>query len=222
MRRLFILRPQPGANASAQRARAMGLEPVVAPLFEVLLVEWEAPDAASFDALLLTSANALRSAGGQLRSLRGLPAYAVGEATAAAAGHAGLDIAGTGDSGVERLLGSIDPDLRLLHLCGEHRRRIEQAPQRITPLVVYRAEALPDPDWVETLHGQVAAVHSPRAAERLVELVGQSDRKTVRIAAISEAAAAAAGEGWERVEGARAPTDEALLEVARRLCEEQG
>lgn len=220
MRRLFILRPEPGASTSAERARDLGLDPVTAPLFEVVPVEWEAPDPASFDGILLTSANALRCAGDKLRSLRGLPAYAVGDATAEAARHAGFDIASTGESGAERLLGSIEPDLKLLHLCGEHRRKVEQAPQQITALVVYRAQPLAEPDALARLAGQVAAVHSPRAAERLAEIVEGAARQSVRIAAISEAAAAAAGEGWERIEAAHSPSDEALLEVARRLCED--
>jgi uroporphyrinogen-III synthase len=50
MRRLVILRPEPGASATADRARAMGLEPVVMPLFKVEPVDWETPDAGSFDA----------------------------------------------------------------------------------------------------------------------------------------------------------------------------
>ena len=58
---------------------------------------------------LLTSANAVRCGGEQLHSLRGLKAYAVGEATAEAAREAGFDIAATGDAGVDRLLGSIEP-----------------------------------------------------------------------------------------------------------------
>ena len=42
------------------------------------------------------------------RTLRGLPVYAVGEATAEAARNGGFDIAATGDAGVDRLLGSIE------------------------------------------------------------------------------------------------------------------
>ena len=109
MRRLVILRPEPGASATAARARAMGLEPVTMPLFKVEAVDWDAPDPGLFDALLLTSANAVRYAGERLRSLRQLPVYAVGEATAAAAREAGFEIASTGDTRIERLLCSIPP-----------------------------------------------------------------------------------------------------------------
>lgn len=222
MRRLFILRPEPGASASVERARTMGLELIAAPLFRIVPVEWQAPDPNAFDGLLLTSANSPRCAGTQLGRLGALPAHVVGEATAAAARRAGLAVASVGDSGVEQLLGSIGPGLRLLHLCGEDRRSVAGAPQRITPLVVYRAEALERPDGLDALGGQVAAVHSPRAAERLSELVPPALRATVRIAAISEAAAAAAGGGWREVEVSQVPNDEALLALALRLCEEEG
>ncbi len=216
MRRLVILRPEPGASATAERARAIGLEPVAMPLFKVEPVAWEAPDAGSFDALLLTSANAVRHGSDGLQKLRQLPVYAVGEATAAAAREAGFDIASTGDAGVERLLGSIGSDVRLLHLCGEHRTETD-AKQAITTIPVYRAAELPLPDDFRRIEGQVVAVHSPRAGKRLAEL--GMDRSTVRIAAISPAAATAAGPGWERCEAADAPNEEALLALAARLCD---
>jgi uroporphyrinogen-III synthase len=220
MRRLVILRPEPGASATAARTRAMGLEPVAMPLFEVEPVDWEAPDAGSFDALLLTSANAVRHGGEGLQRFRQLPVYAVGEATAAAAREAGFDIAGTGDSGVERLFGSIESDVRLLHLCGEQRTEI-QAGQPLTAIPVYRSTELPLSDDFRRIEGQVVAVHSPRAARRLAELADAASigRGTVRIAAISEAAASAVGPGWERCEAADAPNDEALLALAARLCD---
>jgi uroporphyrinogen-III synthase len=63
----------------------------------------------------------------------------------------------------------------------------------------------------------VVAVHSPRAGKRLAEL--GMDRSTVRIAAISPAAATAAGPGWERCEAADGPNEEALLALAARLCD---
>ncbi|WP_310468545.1 uroporphyrinogen-III synthase [Sphingomonas sp.] len=217
MRTLFILRPEPGASDSAGRAKAMGLEAVVAPLFAVAPVAWDVPDAAGFDGLLLTSANPVRHGGEGLARVRGLPVYAVGEASAAAARAAGFSVAASGDGDVMRLLGSVAPGLRLLHLCGANRRALDGAAQAITPVVVYCAEALARPDALDTLGGQVAAVHSPRAAARLSELVDQ--RSAIRIAAISAAAAEAAGDGWEHVETADAPSDAALLALAARLCD---
>ena len=216
MRRLYILRPEPGASGTAGRARELGLDVVVTPLFEVRSVEWQVPEPAGFDAILLTSANAVRHGGAQLARLRGLPVHAVGEATADAAREAGFAIASTGDSGVERLLRSIEPDVRLLHLTGAHRSSASETRQVITPLVVYRADAIGRPD-LSGLPGQVAAVHSPRAGARLAELA--TDRASIALAAISAAAAEAAGAGWNEVKIAAAPTDEALLASAAKLCD---
>jgi uroporphyrinogen-III synthase len=213
--RVLVLRPQPGANATLAKARALGLDAVAIPLFGIEPVAWEPPDSRDFDGILLTSANALRFGGEGLRALKGLKVYAVGEATAEAAREAGLDVAVTGDGGVEQLLGSTEPSLRLLHLCGADRREPRRARQAITPVIVYRANPIEAPDVAAAKDG-VALTHSPRAGKRFAELVG--DRASIAIAAISAAAADAVGSGWRVVEVADRPTDDALLALAARLC----
>jgi uroporphyrinogen-III synthase len=215
MRRVLVLRPEPGASATVANARRLGLDAFAVPLFEIEPLQWEAPDAARFDGLLLTSANAVRHGGDALREMRGLPVYAVGEATAESARQAGFDIAATGDAGIERLLGSIDSGLRLLHPCGEHRREAAAVRQRISHVPVYRARTIAAPD-LGAAPGCVALVHSPRAANRFAELV--KDRVSIAVAAISRAAADAAGRGWSSVEAAEQPSDHALLALAARLC----
>ena len=85
MKRLLVLRPEPGNRATVGRALEMGLEPVACPLFAVGAVGWTAPDTRGFDYILFTSANAPRHGGEQLSRLTTLPALAVGPATAEAA-----------------------------------------------------------------------------------------------------------------------------------------
>jgi uroporphyrinogen-III synthase len=212
MRRAIVLRPEPGASETIERARTLGLEAVSIPLFEVEPVAWDAADVGGFDGLLLTSANAVRHGGEQLRRLRGLKVYAVGQATADAAHEAGFDVAATGDRGVEHLLGSIDSGLRLLHLCGEDRINSGEG---VTQIVVYHARPIETPD-IDGVAGSVALIHSPRAGRRLAELV--DDRGSIAIAAISPAAAEAAGLGWETISSADRPDDDALLALAASLC----
>lgn len=212
---IVVLRPEPGASATAERARQQGLEPILIPLFEIEPVAWDAPDAGRFDALLLTSANAIRAGGQQLAQLQALPVHAVGERTAEAARHSGFDIASHGESGVDRLLDSIDPGLKLLHLCGEDRRTPFNGRQAITQIPVYRSNARMEVD-VRPAEGAIVLVHSSRAAQRFAELAGR--RGSTSIAAISAAAAQAAGAGWKGLEIADNPTDEALLALAARLC----
>jgi uroporphyrinogen-III synthase len=215
MRPVLVLRPEPGASATVERARERGLSAIPIPLFEIQSLEWDAPDPAGFEGVLLTSANAVRFAGKQLESLRILTAYAVGEPTAEAAREAGFSIAATGDAGVDRLLGSIDPEIRLAHLCGEDRRAPDRPLQSVTPIVVYRATPIEAPD-LRSAPGAVALIHSPRAGRRFADLV--RDRGSIAVAAISQAAGEAVGGGWQTVEVAGEPTDDALLAVAARLC----
>ncbi len=54
---------------------------------------------------------------------------------------------------------------------------------------------------------------------RLAELV--SERRTITLAAISGAAAQAAGAGWAQIAVADRPRDDALLALAQRLCQEE-
>jgi uroporphyrinogen-III synthase len=215
MRRVLVLRPEPGAGATVKGARERGLDVVAVPLFEIEPIAWEAPEPGGFDGLLLTSANAVRHGGDELQNLRGLKVYAVGEATADAAREAGFDIAATGNAGVDRLLGSIAPNLKLLHLCGRDRRDIAVATPRISAIPVYAADAIEKPDLSEA-NGSVALIHSPRAGQRFAELI--RDRESIAIAAISPAAADSVGERWEAVETAGEPNDDALLALAARLC----
>jgi len=218
MTRLLVLRPEPGASATVQRARRRGLDAIAIPLFAIEPVPWQAPDPAAFDALLLTSANAVRHGGAGLQDLRRLPVRAVGQATADAARDAGFAVASSGDAGVDRLLGSLEGDIRLLHLCGEDRREPDRARQRITPIAVYRAREIAAD--LRQAGGSVALIHSPRAGARFAKLVDEAGiaRGSVAIAAISAAAADSAGDGWAAVETAARPEEDALLALAERLC----
>lgn len=220
MTKVIVLRPEPGASETVNRAKARGLDAFALPLFAIEPINWSAPEPGGFDALLLTSANAVRFGGEQLASLRGLPVHAVGKASGEAARDAGFDIASSGDAGVERLLGSLEADLKLLHLCGEDRTETD-ARQEITVVAVYRSKVIaPGPD-IGVAHDQCAVLHSPRAAQRFAELVGQqgADRSDITIVAISNATAEAAGSGWKRIAIADHPTDDAVLALVDRLCD---
>ena len=219
MKKLFLFRPQPAVEASAERARALGLDPVVTPLFEIHPVKWIAPDPARFDGLLLTSANAVRHGGESLALMQALPVYAVGDATAAAAREEGLKVRKVGSGNVDDLLAVLPAKLRLMHLCGHHRRPPVNPKQQITTACVYRSKPATPPPAFRALSDNVGAVHSAEAAKRLAELVLPVERKRIRLAAISQQAALGAGLGWEKVAIAPQPSDEALLALAAELCE---
>jgi len=208
---LVVLRPEPGATRTAARAEALGLEVRLTPLFAIVAVDWTAPDPAKFDALVLTSANAVRHGGEELDKLKSLPVHAVGEATAAMARAAGFRLASVGEGGSRGM--ALPAGQRLLHLAG----RDHVPAEGVTTVAVYESRAVDLPAGLDGLADCVVAVHSPRAGRRLAELVG--DRERTLIAAISPAAANACGAGWAAVDAAAEPTDAALLALAARLCE---
>jgi uroporphyrinogen-III synthase len=211
---LLVLRPEPGNSATATSARALGLDVRQIPLFAIEPQPWVAPDPECFDALLLTSANAVRAGGSGLDALKDRDVMAVGEATAAAARGAGFRVVLSGEQGVDDLLARVPRELRLLHLTGvDHRRPAGARP--VETIAMYRAVPA---DAALPAGPCVALVHSARAGERLAALA--PDRRVIRVAAISGQAAAACGDGWGGVHVAEKVADGALLALAARLCQE--
>lgn len=218
-RRLLILRPEPGANATAARAAALNLDTILMPLFAIEPVDWSPPDPAGYDAAMMTSANAARMAGPALAAYRHLPLYAVGSATAAAARDAGFADIRPGDGDAEALMARARADGidRLLHFAGADHVAVTSDQPTIDRRIVYHAVERAVSGAYPT-SGIVALIHSARAARRFATLTPK--RAGIAIAAISDAAATAAGTGWHRVAVASQPTDAALLAVAARLCDE--
>lgn len=221
----MIVRPQPGADETAARAAGLGLEALVAPIFDVRPIAWEPPPADRFDALLLTSANAARQAGPALGHYRDLPCYCVGEATAAAARETGLSQLRTGFHAGEAVvaMAAADRVTKLLHLAGREHLPLEHPAIRIERRMVYASDPLDLSDAARSAlaHGAIVLLHSPRAARHLAALVDRHDlpRQATSLLAISAAAARAAGAGWRAVQVARCPRDGALLALAAQLCQ---
>ena len=226
---MLVLRPEPGAIETAQRIEAQGFEAVVAPLFTIEPIGWEAPDEAGIEAVLLTSANAARQAGDQIASLTSLTCFCVGEATAAAAREVGFTRVRTGEGdGAAVIRMMIDEGVTsALHLCGRDHMPLQLGQVRIDRRVVYASEAvegLPERARQALEQGAVAVLHSPRTAAlfgKLVENKGM-ERGLISVAAISVAASEAAGDGWKANVAAAQSRDEALLEVAAKLCQNHG
>jgi uroporphyrinogen-III synthase len=222
-RPIVVLRPEPGNATTVARIAALGLEPRGVPLFDIRPVSWSVPDPGDHDALLITSANAIRMGGEQLERLRDLPVFAVGSATAEIARAAGFTIVSVGDDGAQALTAAAGQRgiRRALHIGGRDRVLAVGGPisQVIT---VYRSDPRElDRSSLTAIEGAVALLHSSRAAGRFRELAMQSgfDAATIRIGALSSAIAEAAGAGWGGIAVAPVPTDDALLDVARLLAD---
>lgn len=222
MRPVIIVRPEPGASATAARAAALGLDARTVPLFAIESVAWHVPDSAAYDALLLTSANAVRHAGPGLAALAGLPCHAVGAATAAAARAAGLNVVAVGAAGAQPLVDAMTSSghRAILWLTGEERSAIAAGPARITALACYRAAEVIDPaGWAAAIaRPAVVLLHSVRAARRAATLAGTARNHLIALG-ISAAVRAAAGAGWEASHAAPRPDDAEMLAMAAKLCQ---
>ncbi len=219
---LVVLRPEPGGTETARRAETMGLEVIACPLFTVQSVAHLLPDPTKFDAVLLTSANGARHGRDALDVTRDLPFYAVGKATAQASGRDDA-VVGPGDiAGTLPLLHEAG-HRSVLHICGAEVRPYDAGSIAVERLIVYRT--ISRDDAAAELGALAdrplcALVHSPRASARFAALTPAQTRARVDIVAISNATAGECGSGWHRIHIAREPSDEAMLALAARICQD--
>ena len=207
--RILVVRPQPGADATAARLAALGHEAIVQPLLTTRAVPWDVP-VHSPDAVILSSAAAVRLAGQQADSLKALPAHAVGEATAAAARAAGWPDVAVGPGTMQALLDRL-PGGAYLHLAGADLTHVTVPPSlSLSRVTVYETPLLPLPALPDV---DAVLLHSPRTARQFARewdrLGGR--RAHVRLLAISQATLAAAGSGWGAARAAAEPREPALL-----------
>jgi len=216
-RPLAVLRPEPGNAATARAIEALGRSAIRLPLFAIVPLAWDGPPAGEHDALILTSANAVRQAGPALQAYAALPVHAVGAATAAAARAAGLRVVATGDADGRALLDAAGrAGVRRALLLTARDRAIAGHPALSAIRTVYASAAIEGVDPAP-LRGTVALVHSQRAARRLAMLV--EDRGTLAVAAIAPAVADALGSGWRAVAVADRPDDAATIAAAIALAD---
>ena len=193
---VLVTRPEGDARRTAERVAALGHEALVAP---VLRIEptGEPPPAGAFDAVLLTSANAVPAVAALAPRFASRQVFAVGDRTAALARAAGCAARSAGgDAGALAALvrSALPPGAALLHAAGAERKAepetsLVRAGFRITPWTVYAAvaaERLPPELAAALAHGALeAGLHSSRrrpatllrlaaeagAAEGLLDLV---------------------------------------------------
>ncbi len=219
--KLLIIRPQPGADATARRAGERGIDAITVPLFATRPIAWDVPDPANYDALMLTSANAVIHAGQGLDAVKALPALAVGAATKAQAIAAGCDVTLTGISGVSDLVKAARRAgcRRILWLAGANHTKLDPHDgMTIDIALVYQSYTLPPPGNMVKILGQpvLTALHSSRAAQVFASICEQHgiDRGTQSILALSPDIAQSAGSGWRAVIIADRPDDDSLLSAA--------
>jgi len=227
MIRVAITRAPPEAAQTAERVRARGATPVIAPL---ITIEPRAFDAAldNTQALLFTSTAGAR-AFAAATSARNVAVLAVGDATAQAARAAGFTEVRSADGDSNALaalaLSTLDPKAgKVIHISGAHIAGAMAAALaahdfKIERRIAYEAVAVAQLPAELAQSFDVILFHSARAAEIFAGF-GAPYADRAAAACLSAAVARAAVNSplgpviWRRVMVAPHPHDEALVEIA--------
>lgn len=232
--RVLVTRPEPGASHTAGRLKELGFTPIVLPLSETVPVAAETPTG-QYDAVAVTSVNAVRHADSALVArLVHLPAFAVGEKTAAAARAAGFaDVTaaeGDGEALAAELSRALRPGAHVLYLAGKVRRpdfeaRAWAAGLALTVRETYDTAAIDYADVRERLAEgpiKIALIYSVFAAKALIGLAERPEisgffEKT-RFLCLSSRVFESLPERWKaRALTSQRPEEQALFDLLAAL-----
>ncbi len=233
--RLVITRPRKDAERQADQLRALGHEPLIHPLLEIVYPPLPAFNFDDVQALVITSRNALRalSDSDAFKDAKKLPVYCVGEGTAEFAQDLGFSTVfvggGTAKELVPALTDTASPDGgMLLYLTGhtlafDLETPLTEAGFRVKRIVVYEAMALGREQTVNFAQSLKAGVDgvllmSPRTASAFVNFIKifSLERETCEIICYcySEAIAKPLGEiDGLTVAVSSGPTEEEFLKL---------
>lgn len=223
--RVWITRAEPGASATAARVRAIGFDPLTAPLLTVEPLETPL-DLDDVGSIAFTSANGVKAFAAR-SDWRGVPVFTVGDATAKAARVAGFQAVTSADgemAALIRLIARARPEGVVLHPCGLHLagdfkgglKRVGLVARDATLYDTPAVERLPEAAARALEDREVAAVllHSPRAADILAGLAGGFDLSETLVLGLSSACLRPLKPlGFAGLIKAKRPREDALLDA---------
>lgn len=239
---VLVTRPYPDNEATAAKLRARGLEVLLGPMLRFQPIAFHDDPEARYDAVIVTSSNALRALAPQVaeRRLLNLPLFAVGEQTATTARAMGFGkvVSADGDALAlqSRLLESVrarqlKKTSRLLYLAGADVSRdlsgeLGRRGFRVDTRTTYRMVALPtlprDACEAFASGGLLAVLHySRRSAAAFVEAVRTQGIEISALAVAQCCLSANIGAvlreaGAMQVMASATPDENALFEVLDR------
>tara|TARA_R110000868_G_scaffold4491_5_gene28225 strand:- start:553 stop:1284 length:732 start_codon:yes stop_codon:yes gene_type:complete len=233
MSQMLITRPEPDAQSSLARLQALDIEGVAVPLMERVTLDVSLPPADGFAAVVLTSANAVRTLvdRGVVGDYAHLPVLAVGDRTARDAEQAGFVRVSSAAGAFGDLVNAISlSGLKgpLFYPTGKHQSA--DLAKALAPMGVMVATAkVYDMVAIETLPTGVLAalgdggigavlVYSRRTAEifaQLAQILDRAQRQNLGMLCMSEAVAEPLLEAhFNRIGLADRPDEEAMMALA--------
>ncbi|NNM73976.1 uroporphyrinogen-III synthase [Enterovirga aerilata] len=232
---VLVTRPRDQGEATARRLALMGHDALLAPVLDVVPVT-EAPPEGRFDAVLVTSANALPALAGERDRFAGAAIVAVGRRTAERARAAGFgnvaEAGGDSRALVDFVLGTTPRGARLLHAAGRDRKpepggSLAAAGYDVATWACYEARpaaGLPVPAAEALRDGRVDAVlhYSRRSAELFARLarhagLGEAIAGTHHVCMSADVAAGLASLAGLKLLIAPKPDETALLRLLAKV-----
>jgi len=238
--RALVTRPREEAEGLAAALAARGIEAIIEPMMQVQFLTAASPDLAGVQAVLCTSANGVRALA-RVTDERGLPIFAVGDATASRAraeGFATVESAGGAVADLVRLaVERLRPqDGLLLHVAGnvvagDLVGSLQGHGFAIDRIVLYEAQSaamLSEVTLGALRAGSInfALFFSPRTARIFTRLasaaaVAKCCTKITALSISTAADAALAGLPWLDQRIAETPSQPALLALLDNLLAER-
>jgi uroporphyrinogen-III synthase len=228
---VLVTRPEPGATETAERLDALGFDPVLAPSIRIRALQANLPPPARVVAVLITSGQAISAIPETYCSAK---IFAVGDATAARARHAGFSdiVSARGDAKdlVGVVCGAVAPNATLLLVTGQGLGHSLAASLRAAGFAVIRRSVyaplpvrrLPAPALCALRSGRLRAAmfFSADTALRFASMIERAALhdavvKTDAVAISRPAAVALKGLPWRRILVADRPDQDAMLALLR-------
>lgn len=223
--RILVTRPLPQAERTAKKLRAMGYNPIIAPMLAIVPVAPATiPDFKAAQAVLVTSSNGV-DALARMTELRGFPVLTVGDRTAAIARSAGFEAvqsaSGDGQALLDLAMGSLNPGAgRILHIRGKDAafsfESLADKSFNFQQVIGYEAQIVENlPPEVNATPPQAALVYSARTATALAAALARTDCNPTEITffGISAAALAPLSPLGGQMITASAPDEASLLQT---------
>lgn len=227
--RILVTRPLPQAERTAERLRALGYVPVLAPMLRIEPIN--PPDPPEFNnvqAILATSTNGIERLVA-LTDVRSVAVLTVGTRTAAAAAKAGFtdvhSASGDGHSLLDLAINKLTPDAgKVIHIRGRHAAvafdALADQGYDFHELIAY--QAIEEPELpLPALHPAPAAavLYSARTSSALARAARSAgfDLSKIALIGISTAALAPLEALDARTKVAKTPDEDALLAILKEV-----
>jgi uroporphyrinogen-III synthase len=230
---ILITRPEDDALDYAAELQAEGFETLVAPMLVIVPTAFEQPDLSKYQALLFTSANAVRIFAEMVKS-RVLPVFVVGPHTEKEARTQGfgnvISANGTGDELAVLVRTKItDKTKPLLHVRGAHAAKplhILLAPDgiKVDLLTVYDSEKVSELSMearsaIENNRVEAVTFFSKRTAQNFAALADSLNLKGIKGLCLSNAVLECVQScTWAKTYVAGTPDRAGMLALLRSVC----